>query len=190
MTAQLAPEKTDQQSTEPLRLNLGGAGEGYISGRIPGFKTLDLRDGPDTDYVGDVADLTRFANATVHELYASNVLEHFPIPKTLEVLKEWRRVLVPGGKLLVSVPDFDVCVKLYLKLGLTDWVQYLIWGDQKHPLNFHYANFTYATLANLLMKAGFSDSKRVTSFGLVKDASEHKDNIFGMRISLNVEAIA
>lgn len=190
MTAQLAPEKRDQLSTEPLRLNLGGAGEGYISGRIPGYKTLDLREGPDTDFVGDVSDLARFKDATISELYASNVLEHFPIAKTLEVLKEWRRALVPGGILRVSVPDFDACVQLYQKLGLVKWVQYLIWGDQKHPLNYHYVNFTYATLASLLMQAGFSDSKRVKSFGLIRDASEHTDNIYGIRISLNVEARA
>lgn len=174
----------------PLRLNLGGAGEGYISGRIQGYKTLDLREGPETDFVGDVCDLSRFKDASVADLYASNVLEHFPIPKTLDVLKEWKRVLIPGGILRVSVPDFDACVKLYQQFGLTDWVQYLIWGDQKHELNYHYINFTFATLAHLLIQAGFEDCKRVKSFGLVDDASEHIDNKTGMRISLNVEAIA
>jgi predicted SAM-dependent methyltransferase len=188
--AQLAPEKIDHPSKEPLRLNLGGAGEGYISGRIPGYKTVDLRAGLDTDFVSDVSDLSMFKDGSVDDLYASNVLEHFPIPRTIDVLKEWRRVLRPQGILRVSVPDFEACVKLYLKLGLTDWVQYLIWGDQKHALNYHYVNFTYATLAALLNKAGFSDSKRVKSFGLIQDASEHVDNFFKEPISLNVEAIA
>lgn len=187
--AQAVPEKV-KPSTEPLRLNLGGAGEGFLSGRIAGFKTVDLREGADTDFVGNVSDLSAFKDASVAELYASNVLEHFPIPQTLDVLKEWRRVLVPRGKLYVSVPDFEACVKLYLKLGLTEWVQYLIWGDQKHPLNYHYINFTYATLAKLLNDAGFSDSKRVRSFGFAKDASEHLDNVMRQPISLNVEAIA
>ncbi len=177
-------------NAEALRINLGGAGEGYISGRIPGYKTLDLREGPDTDYVGDVSDLSRFKDGTIAELYASNVLEHFPIAKTVDVLTEWHRVLIPGGKLRVSVPDFDACVQLYLKLGLTRWIQYLIWGDQAHPLNFHYVNFTFATLAAVLNKAGFQDFKRVKSFGLVHDASEHVDNRFYIPISLNVEAIA
>lgn len=190
MTTQLAPEKLEKPSTEPLRLNLGGAGEGYLSGRIPGFKTVDLREGPDTDFVGNVADLSGFKDGSVSAIYASNVLEHFPIHQTLSVLKEWRRVLVPGGKLMVSVPDFDACVQLYHKAGLTEWIQYLIWGDQKHELNYHYINFTAATLSKLLLDAGFADFKRVKSFGLVRDASEHVDNTFGIRISLNMEAIA
>ncbi len=180
---------TETLVADPLRLNLGGAGEGYISGRIPGYKTLDLREGPDTDFVGDVSDLSRFKDNSVAELYASNVLEHFPIAKTIDVLKEWHRVLIPGGRLRVSVPDFDACVRLYLKLGLTRWVQYLIWGDQQHPLNYHYINFTAATLGRLLYDAGFSDSIRVKSFGLVHDASDHVDNIFREPISLNMEAI-
>ncbi len=180
---------TTMAIAEPLRLNLGGAGEGYISGRIPGYKTFDLREGSDTDIVGDVADLSRFDDGSITDLYASNVLEHFPIDNTLTVLKEWRRVLCAGGKLRVSVPDFDANVKLYLKLGLTRWVQYLIWGDQKHSLNYHYVNFTCATLGRLLNDAGFSDSKRVESFGLIHDASDHVDNTFRMPISLNMEAI-
>lgn len=186
----MAPERRDQLSKEPIRLNLGGAGEGFLSGRIKGYKTVDLREGPDTDIVSNVSDLRMFEDGSVDELYASNVLEHFPIHKTLEVLKEWRRVLRAGGTLRVSVPDFDACVQLYQKVGLTIWIQYLIWGDQKHELNYHYVNFTYATLAKLLNDAGFSDSKRVKSFGLANDASEHQDNRYGIRISLNVEAKA
>ncbi len=176
--------------TGGIRLNLGGAGEGFVNGKIPGFLTFDLRDTPETDIRGDVRDLSMFDDGAVDELYASNVLEHFPHVDTQKVLKEWCRVLKPGGKLWVSVPDFDATVKLYLKEGLVDWVKFLAWGDQAHPLNYHYINFTFASLALDAHKAGFQDIKRHVSlpFGM-KDASEHKDNMHGIRISLNVEAI-
>src|SRR3990167_54239 len=174
---------------EPLSLNLGGAGEGHLDGRIQGFKTVDLRPGPNTDIVANVKDLSFCGDGAVEDIYSSNVLEHFSHMETPSVLKEWFRVLRPGGTLYLSVPDFEACVRLYNKIGLVTWVQYLIWGDQAHPLNYHYINFTCATLSKLLNDTGFSDIKRVKHFTFcVKDASEHRDNIMGEQISLNMEA--
>lgn len=173
-----------------IRLNLGGAGEGYREGRIPGFLTVDLRKDA-ADVYSDVSDLSLFTDGSVSEIYASNVLEHFPHVQTVTVLREWRRVLKKGGKLWVSVPDFEQTVRIFLMHGLTDWVQYLAWGDQAHPLNYHYINFTFGTLAKACDKAGFSDIKRVNllPYGLL-DASTIIDNAERKPISLNCEATA
>lgn len=175
---------------KPINLNLGGAGEGFRESKLPGFLTVDLREVEGTDIVSDVSDLSMVPSGVVSQIYASNVLEHFPHTKTVDVLKEWRRVLKPGGKLFVSVPDFEACVQLYQKQGLVPWVQFLIWGDQAHALNFHYINFTFASLAFAVNQAGFYDVKRVISlpFGL-KDASEIRDTRYGIRVSLNVECV-
>jgi predicted SAM-dependent methyltransferase len=175
--------------TKTIRLNLGGAGEGFVDSRIEGFLCVDLRVCPETDVVCDVSDLKPFENDSVETVFASQVLEHFPIDRTVAVLKEWRRVLKPGGKLYVSVPDFDVAVKLYQHYGLTQWLQYHLWGDQKHPLNYHYAGFTAATLAKALLDAGFPDAKRVTQFPFeVKGGAMNRDSKLGLLISLNMEA--
>lgn len=193
MSTQVSPvlEAASVQTGEALRLNLGGAGEGNNDAKIPGFLTVDLREVPDTDIVSNVRDLRMFKDGTVDEIYASNVLEHFPHTDTVDVLKEWRRVLKKGGLLRVSVPDFDASVRVYLKNGLLPWVQYLIWGDQKHELNFHYINFTWPLLAQCLAKAGFQDAKRVDFFPYaIKDASSLLDSRDLKPISLNVEAVA
>lgn len=64
-------------------------------------------------------------------------------------------------------------------------------GDQKHELNFHYINFTFANLAKLLVDAGFDDVKRLMELPQgVKDASTHRDNHHRIKIRLNVEATA
>lgn len=47
----------------------------------------------------------RFHSRIILLLYASHVLEHIPWYKTEEVLREWVRVLKPGGVLEVWVPD-------------------------------------------------------------------------------------
>jgi predicted SAM-dependent methyltransferase len=176
-------------NAEAVRLNLGGAGEGFRNGRIPGFKTVDLREGKDTDIVANVENLSFCENDSVQEIYASNILEHFPHIRTVDILKEWHRVLVPRGTLYVSVPDFNASVRVFEKVGLVPWVQYLIWGDQKHALNYHYINFTFATLAEAITNAGFSDVKRVNHFPFGnQDASEIIDNVEFKPISLNCEA--
>lgn len=170
-----------------IRLNLGGCGEGFLDSRIPGFLTMDLRDG--ADVVGDCSDLSRFADGSVSALYASNILEHWKIDDTVKILKEWRRVLKPNGKLYVSVPDFDAAVSLYQKIGLTKWIKYHLWGDQKHPLNYHYVCFTFASLAKDLYDAGFSDVKRVQFFNIGElDCSRSVNTLTKDPISLNVEA--
>jgi predicted SAM-dependent methyltransferase len=174
----------------PLRLNLGGAGEGFVDSKVDGFLCVDLRDVPETDILCDVSKLTVIEDDTVDCIFASQVLEHFPIAQTVDVLKEWRRVLKPGGKLYVSVPDFDVAVKLYQKFGLSQWLQYHLWGDQKHLLNYHYICFTGATLAKALIDAGFEDAKRITKFPFeVNGGAMLRDNQLGLLISLSMEAV-
>lgn len=174
---------------KPLRLNLGGAGEGFVDSKVSGFLCVDLRDGPETDILCDASKLTVIDDETVECVFASQILEHFPIARTVEVLKEWRRVLQPRAKLYVSVPDFDQAVKLYQKCGLTTWLKYHLWGDQKHPLNYHYVCFTFASLAKDLIDAGFSDVKRIKDFPFeVKGGSTLVDTVTGEYISLNVEA--
>lgn len=173
--------------TKPLKLNLGGMGEGYLDGHLPGFLTMDLRLGADVQ--GDCSDLWMFKADSVEALYASNILEHWEIARTVGVLKEWARVLKPGGLLYISVPDFDAAVKLYQKVGLVPWLKFHLWGDQKHPLNYHYTCFTFASLADDLASAGFSDCRRVTFFRIgEKDGSTNVDTVTQKPISLNVIA--
>lgn len=173
---------------EKLKLNLGGMGEGFLDGSIPGFKTVDLREG--ADYRRDASDLSIFDTNSVDEVYASNILEHWSLTKTVDVLREWHRVLKPRGVLYISVPDFDAAVRLYLQLGLTPWLQYHLWGDQKHALNYHYTCFTFASLAKDLSDAGFSDVKRMEQWPFsVKDGSQNVNNYDHKKISLNVIAV-
>jgi predicted SAM-dependent methyltransferase len=169
---------------DSIRLNLGGRGT-----TIPGFKTVDLKEG--SEVVSDVSDLKGFADGSVSEIYASHILEHFGLNKTLGVLQEWRRVLKSGAKLYVAVPDFDAAVRLYQKEGFSNFLNHLLWGDQEYDLAYHYSGFTFPFLSNMLIQAGFDDVKRISvmPYG-IKDCSHLIDTIHRIPISLNVEAKA
>jgi SAM-dependent methyltransferase len=54
-------------------------------------------------YVIDACDLAAIADASYDFVVASHVLEHIANP--LRALCEWKRVLKPGGALLILVPD-------------------------------------------------------------------------------------
>lgn len=170
----------------PFKLNLGGR-----THPIPGFLNIDLFDGEGVDIKADITKLDMFKDGEVSEIYASHCLEHSPHPKTLDVLKEWRRVLAKGGKAYIGVPDFKAMVDLYLKIGFNDFMRNFLWGDQGYDLAFHYTGFDYAYLAKQLVMAGFTDVKRLDRmpFGL-NDCSSLRDTMFGKAVSLNVVATA
>jgi len=102
-----------------MKLNLASHGD-----EIPGYISVDF-DHPTAQVRADVTDLP-FSAESVDEILAFHILEHFragdyephlsnPLnPKTAkQALVEWQRVLKPGGKLQIKVPDFEKIVWLY-----------------------------------------------------------------------------
>ena len=159
---------------------------------MDGFKNLDCDPHPGVDIVGDASKLDMFNNGSVKEIFASHILEHFPHVDTLKVLKEWTRVLEPGGILYVAVPDFKRTVDIYLKSDhLYDWFVNYLCGDQTYKTAFHYAIFDYKRIARLLKEAGFTDVSQVEKFSisLPHDCSNNVSNYDGKSVSLNVVAI-
>jgi len=56
--------------------------------------------------VGDSTDLQQFADASFDVVFASNLLEHLERPDASRLLAEARRVLRPGGRLILMQPNF------------------------------------------------------------------------------------
>lgn len=132
-----------------------------------------------------------FKDGEVSEIYASHILEHFSHTETLKVLKEWRRTLKKGGKCYIAVPDFECIARLYPKIGLTDFMVNLMYGDQGYALAYHYTIFTAPRLMGLCSNAGFDDVKKIKEmpYGL-NDCSTLVDTIERQPISVFVEATA
>lgn len=88
----------------------------HIGGREAkaGWKVLNIQPGDCVDYVGDIQDLSQFVDDSWDEIYASHVLEHVSQVRVLPTLKGLHRILKPGGKIMLSVPDLEILCRLFI----------------------------------------------------------------------------
>lgn len=163
---------------------------------IEGFVNVDLLELPGVDVHADVRGPLPFEDGSVDLLYASHVLEHLATAEVPETLREWRRVLRPGGSLLVAVPDLDLVARHLVEFRgwftppHNPWLG-LIYGGQKDEYDFHRTGFTAPWLAALLTEAGFGTIERVDWFAEVMlDDLSQIPLPFGRNASLNVRATA
>lgn len=83
-----------------IKLNLGSGGVPY-----KGWLSVDLYD-KRAHVKMDITKLD-FDDNTVEEILASHVFEHLNPYHSLSILQDWLRVLKPGGKLAMEMPDIE-----------------------------------------------------------------------------------
>lgn len=149
------------------KLNLG-AGDLVIDGFIP-------RDGARGDVLSPLPD----ADASIDEIRASHVLEHFPYAQVPAVLQDWARALKPGGVMRIAVPDFEAIATAYMQGQPLNTQGYIMGGQVDHR-DFHRAIFDEDELADLLRQAGLT--------GIQRWVSEARD-CAALPISLNLMGV-
>lgn len=90
-----------------IKLNLGAGGINY-----PGYLSVDFYD-KRAHVKMDITKLD-FPDNSVDEILASHVFEHLNPYHALDILKDWRRVLKPGGKLVMEMPDIEQLCKRFV----------------------------------------------------------------------------
>jgi predicted SAM-dependent methyltransferase len=164
---------------------------------IPGYVHIDVVDHPTVDHVSSIDNLSFLQDSSVELIYNCHVLEHFKRREVARVLREWYRVLAPGGLLRISVPDFAALCEVYTRSRNLGLVIGPIFGRQDYLYNIHYNMFDFETLKSQLEQAGFSEVRRYdwrqTEHANVDDFSQayipHMDKERGVLISLNVECL-
>lgn len=156
--------------TGPLRLHIGGKMP------HPDWKIIDVIPGPHVDYLAHCTDLSLFEASSATEIYASHVLEHLGYQSDLPAaLREFHRVLIPGGELRISVPDISVLCSLFLDPTLDPnnrfAVMRMMFGGQSDEADFHYVGLNEEFLVSFLHRAGFVNIGRVENFGYFQDTS-------------------
>jgi predicted SAM-dependent methyltransferase len=138
-----------------VRLHLG-CGKRHF----PGFLNIDLGHcKPAPDLVADIRKLP-FPDEYADEAWAIHVIEHFYVWEAPRVLQEWRRVLKPGGLLVLEMPDLAK-VRQWLQkddapVAMTLWPLY---GDPRgmHPEDVHKWCYDEPQMRTLLEKIGFRE---------------------------------
>lgn len=178
-------------------LHLGGGG--II---IETFLNIDGNPAAPSDVVGGVERI-HLRDRSVECIYSSHVFEHIPRSRITAVLGEWWRVLKPGGKLYICVPDLEVLSRIYID-GLSDYCADpevrarvdlacgVIFGGQVNRFDYHFHGYSFQTLAFLLKGVGFASVDRFDRESLKEDfpfVDASFAHVDGVPISLNLIAV-
>jgi len=141
----------------PIKLDICGGEFPYGNG----FLNVDIRPLPQVDIIADITKGLQFANNTVDEILSCGTLEHFYIPTVIDVLKEMRRILKPGGKLTIGVPNLKTILGDFSQ-GEMDFQLFnqYIYGsvqDDLNPYNVHRSLWDNDRMVAAMTQAGFKD---------------------------------
>lgn len=151
----------------------------------PGYVGCDARKTGCTQHVFDFGQVRwPFKDGSVAEIIMQHSIEHISYRRLPHVLGEARRVLAPGGKLIIRTPDLAFIVEYYLKGKTTPefppdqrfiaqhfgenesdlspgwWAVLKLFSGQDYPGNEHRFCFDFPTLKNVLAAQGFPNAVR------------------------------
>lgn len=119
-----------------------------------------------------------YRSNTVDEVYAGYLFLHLAPAHHDRVLKDIRRVLVAGGRLVVGEVDMIVLMQRWLAHPEDAYLSGLIWGEQGAlpgggleeqralaDFDKHCQGFTEASLRTFLARGGFSGARRIRVHG-------------------------
>lgn len=181
-----------------LSLNVGSGGRG-----LAGWVNTDAVGHPaDQTFACDVRRGIPLGDGTVARIFAEHVVEHLRFRLELPgVLGEFHRVLEPGGRVRIIVPDGRRFAEAYVRGDPAQWAALgfdPLPADMPTPMAMlnhvfqqggeHHFAYDYETLEWALKKAGFADVRR-SEFGRSADPLLAIDRREHAPYSLYVEAV-
>jgi len=96
----------DRLAQRGLKLHLGS---GTV--RLAGWVNIDLEERADLNL--DIRTGLPFGDGAARLIYNEHVIEHITVGEAEQCLRDWFRVLEPGGVLRVATPDLEYLVERY-----------------------------------------------------------------------------
>ena len=131
-----------------IKLHLG-CGDYWFDGYV----NIDINIYGGTDMLWDIRKGLPFQPEVVEIIEAYEVLEHFNRDEAFDLLEDWKRVLISGGKVKISVPDFDGLVEKYPEDK--EEVIKMVYGFTDHPN--HKEGYTQDKLKVLFEQHGYKN---------------------------------
>jgi len=150
---------------DPVKLHLGCGGE-----RLAGFVNVDfyphdpaIEDSSRSGCVADAfADMRHLGlvDHTVAEIFTAHTVEHFTRWEAIDMFRDWHRMCVPGGRVVIETPRFWSCVLgLLIPIPkLKNLARSQFYGNQQDRLDYETHRYVWggAELCNILRELGFS----------------------------------
>lgn len=129
-----------------------------------------------------------YEDNSVDVIFSSQALEHVSKFAVAPTLLEWKRVLKPGGKLQIQVPDLIWACMHWLAHPTTDWSMDVIYGIQLHEGEYHKTGFTDLILRQYIEWAGFQIHKLEFFGSSLEEAVSGEPNADITQRVINLEA--
>jgi hypothetical protein len=126
-----------------VKLNIGAGPT-----RLEGFIPIDRK-------LGTEAYPLQYADESVDEIRASHILEHFSFADAQAALREWTRVLKPGGRIRIAVPDLNAASKA----DPDEW-PFIVMGGQLDADDFHRSAWNETRLRANMEMVGLRNVQR------------------------------
>lgn len=134
---------------------------------LPGWINIDGWAFPDIDFAADLKQPLPFSDAACRLIFTEHVFEHIDADFRLPVLREFVRVLRPGGRLRIVVPDCQQFVDAYLRRDEAWFQSGLGWQaggavglNNVFTMHTHRMIDDWDSLSTALYEAGFSHVER------------------------------
>ena len=134
-TENIKKAATTTTENTPVKLHLGCG-----TNKLPGWINIDSVAGCQPDRVLDLMRPLPFADQSVEEILAEDLLEHFDKYMRFVVFGEWARVLRIGGRITVQVPNFKKILFRYFKFGFDNFVDF-IFGENMWRSDIYIGHF-------------------------------------------------
>ncbi len=133
-----------------IKLHLG-CGDWWFDGYI----NIDQGIIGGTDMIVDISKELPFQDNVAEVIESHDVIEHFTQVGIEAMVQDWYRILIKGGRVVGTLPEFEELTKAYIAAT----------GEEKELLkrhvygieNDHKWGYTYESIKELFSKHGFQD---------------------------------
>ncbi len=144
--------------------------DGYVNADFYVFNNLrsilNIKKVPGVDWQVDLRKKFKCQDSFFQGIFLEHVLEHLNILDVFHLLGEIKRIMKPGSKLRISVPDLEIYAKYYL-LGEKKTDKFSMWDKNRGEAiwniahNFgHNCIYDFNFLKKILLLCGFTNIEK------------------------------